>query len=324
VNLLQREVYLVGKRQPSYFKTESVIAHPVPRVELKHAIEKCQLLGSTSDGKQIYLLDKPDHGIILKELGRCREVTFRAVGEGTGEKRDLDKYDFDYKHLILWDTDQLELVGAYRFAETSQLISEKGIQGMYSNALFDYQPDMQPFLAQGIELGRSFIQPCYWGKRSLEYLWQGIGAYLAMNTHIRYLFGPVSLSASLPQNAHAYLVYFYQLYFPARGVLALAKNPYTISEDLENELMTYFGGDNYAKDFMKLKTMMNNMGVSVPTLYKQYTELCYEGGVQFVDFNIDPDFNHCIDGLVVVDLSYLKEKKQGRYIDIHRSNKLSK
>ena len=318
VNLLQKEVYLVGKRQPSYFKTESVIAHPVPRVELKHAVEKCQLLGSTSDGKHIYLLDKPDHGIILKELGRCREVTFRAVGVGTGEKRDLDKYDFDYMHLILWDKEQLELVGAYRFAETSTLISSKGIQGLYSNALFDYQLDMQPFLAQGIELGRSFVQPRYWGKRSLDYLWQGIGAYLAMNQQIRYLFGPVSLSASLPQNAHAYLVYFYQLYFPAQGDLAVARNAYVMSEELENELMEYFAGDNYAKDFMKLKTMMNNMGVSVPTLYKQYTELCYEGGVQFIDFNIDPDFNHCIDGLVVVDLSYLKEKKQNRYIDIHR------
>jgi len=318
VNLLQKEVYLVGKRQPSYFKTESVIAHPVQRVELKHAVEKCQLLGSTSDGKHIYLLDKPDHGIILKELGRCREVTFRAVGEGTGEKRDLDKYDFDYMHLILWDKEQLELVGAYRFAETSKLISSKGIQGLYSNALFEYQPDMQPFLVQGIELGRSFVQPRYWGKRSLDYLWQGIGAYLAMNQQIRYLFGPVSLSASLPKNAHAYLVYFYQLYFPAQGDLAMARNAYVISEELENELMEYFAGDNYAKDFMKLKTMMNNMGVSVPTLYKQYTELCYEGGVQFVDFNIDPDFNHCIDGLVIVDLSYLKEKKQNRYIDIHR------
>jgi putative hemolysin len=318
VNLLQKEVYLVGKRQPSYFKTESVIAHPVPRVELKLAVEKCLLLGSTSDGKDIYLLDKPDHGIILKELGRCREVTFRAVGEGTGEKRDLDKFDFDYMHLILWDKDQLELVGAYRFAETSKLIASKGIQGLYSNALFDYQPDMQPYLAQGIELGRSFVQPSYWGKRSLDYLWQGIGAYIAMNPHIRYLFGPVSLSASLPQNAHAYLVYFYQLYFPAQGELAIARNAYAISEELENELMAYFAGDNYAKDFMKLKTMMNNMGTSVPTLYKQYTELCYEGGVQFVDFNIDADFNHCIDGLVIVDLSYLKDKKQARYIDIHR------
>ncbi|WP_409439381.1 lysophospholipid acyltransferase family protein [Psychromonas sp. GE-S-Ul-11] len=317
VNLLQKEVYRVAKGQQSYFKTESEIAHPVPRVELKHAIEQCQLLGSTSDGKNIYLLEKPEHGVILKELGRCREVTFRAVGEGTGEKRDLDEFDFEYLHIILWDKEQLELVGAYRFTNSDRLISEKGVSGLYSDQLFDYQADMQPYFEKGIELGRSFVQPRYWGKRSLDYLWQGIGAYLAMNPDIRYLFGPVSLSAALPKKAHAYLVYFYQLYFPSKGELAVPRNPYSISEELDNELLAYFSGENYAKDFMKLKTMMNNMGVSVPTLYKQYTELCHEGGVQFVDFNIDPDFNHCIDGLVVVDLTYLKAKKKSRYMDIH-------
>ncbi|MEL0628756.1 lysophospholipid acyltransferase family protein [Psychromonas aquatilis] len=317
VNLLQKEVYRIPKKQESYFKTELVIAHPVPRVELKHAVEKCELLGTTSDGKHIYLLDKPDHGVILRELGRCRELTFRAVGEGTGEKRDLDKYDFDYMHLLLWDKEQLELVGAYRFADTSKLVSEKGFDGIYSSELFDYSAQMTPLFKQGIELGRSFVQPRYWGKRSLDYLWQGIGAYLARHPEVRYLFGPVSLSASLPKRAHAYLVYFYQLYFPAQGDYAAAKNQYSLSDELDTELLTYFSGDNYAKDFTKLKTMMQNMGVSVPTMYKQYTELCRDGGVQFIDFNIDPDFNHCIDGLVVVDLCHVKAKKQARYIDIH-------
>lgn len=317
VSLLQKEVARVAKGKTSFFKTESVIAHPVARVELKNAIEKCQILGSTFDDKSIYLLKKPTHGVILKELGRCREITFRAVGEGTGQKRDIDDYDLNYMHLLLWDKEQLELVGAYRFTATSELLSEQSIDALYSHNLFHYEADMQPFFEQGIELGRSFVQPRYWGKRSLDYLWQGIGAYLAMNPDIRYLFGPVSLSASLPKKAHAFLVYFYQLYFPAQGYLATARNGYCISDELDNELMNYFSGDNYARDFMKLKTMMNNMGVSVPTLYKQYTELCYEGGVQFVDFNIDPEFNHCIDGLVVVDLSFLKEKKQSRYIDIH-------
>jgi len=317
IKLLQKEVYRAEKGKKSYFKTESVIAHPVGRVELKQAITSCQLLGRTSDGKHIYLVDKLEHGAILKELGRCREVTFRAVGEGTGEKRDLDQYDFDYMHLILWDEEALELVGAYRFAATTQLIARQGISGLYSHQLFNYKAEMQPYFEQGIELGRSFVQPKYWGKRSLDYLWQGIGAYLAMNPSVRYLFGPVSLSAALPKKAHSLLVSFYQLYFPAKGELACARNPYSITEQLDQTLLHSFSGDDYAKDFIKLKAMMGNMGVSVPTLYKQYTELCETGGVQFVDFNIDPDFNYCIDGLVVVDLSYLKDKKRQRYINLH-------
>lgn len=319
IKLLQKDLYRVAKNKPSVFKTESAIAHPVARVELKKALQKCQRLGETSDDKQIYLYQNNQLSIILKELGRLRELTFRAVGEGTGNKRDLDNFDHQYMHLILWDADDLEIVGAYRFSPITRLLEGQDNTGLYTNKLFSYNKAINPYFEKGIELGRSFVQPRYWGKRSLEYLWQGIGAFLAHNPQYRYLLGPVSLSAALPKRAQAVMVYFYRLYFPTQQDLAHARASYNIPEEINNELNHFFSEDDYLKDFVKLKAMMANMGVSVPTLYKQYTELCEQGGVQFVDFNIDADFNNCIDGLVIVDLHYLKAKKRSRYIDTHKA-----
>jgi len=108
-----------------------------------------------------------------------REVAFRAVGEGSGRRLDLDKYDRDYYHLLLWEPKTLEIIGAYRFAPVAEQVKEKGLEGLYSYSLFNYGTEMDKVLKHGVELGRSFIQPKYWGKRGLEYLWQGIGAYLA-------------------------------------------------------------------------------------------------------------------------------------------------
>lgn len=73
-------------------------------------------------------------------------------------------------------------------------VEKRGVEGLYSYSLFHYDEKMQDILEHGIELGRSFIQPRYWGRRGLDYLWSGIGAYLARYPHYRYLFGPVSIS----------------------------------------------------------------------------------------------------------------------------------
>ncbi len=154
-------------------------------------------------------------GASAARAGRLREIAFRAVEEGSGKRRDTDSYDDDYLHLILWDDDDLEIVGAYRFMPTAMQVEKRGVEGLYSYSLFHYDEKMQDILEHGIELGRSFIQPRYWGRRGLDYLWSGIGAYLARYPHYRYLFGPVSISGGLPPAARDLLVAFYRLWFPA-------------------------------------------------------------------------------------------------------------
>lgn len=128
------------------------------------------------------------------------------------------------------------------------------------------------------------------------------------------MFGPVSLSATLPQTAKELIVYFYQLHFPSDEPLARHRHPYRFIDRNLMTLVGQFEGQRYQDDFKRLKRLLAEMGVAVPTLYKQYGEFCRPGGVRFVDFGIDPDFAHCVDGLVVVELTQLKVKKRQRYL----------
>lgn len=311
--LLKKHLYRIAKGRKPLFITEKTIAHPQDRQALKQELRDAELLGETGDGKKIYLFDHRSDSAVMSEVGRLREIAFRTVGEGTGEKTDLDHYDHYYRHLILWDDEELEIVGAYRLAEVHKLIDHPE-QPIYSATLFNYSEQMRPYFEQGIELGRSFVQPKYWGKRSLDYLWYGIGAYLRQHPQIRYMFGPVSLSNTYPKRAKDLLVWFYRHYFADHEYLAKSLTPYQLDPATAAELANSFRGDDYKEDFRTLKEQLEFLGVSVPTLYKQYSELCTEGGVRFLDFGVDADFNYCVDGLVLVDLDYVKPKKRARYV----------
>jgi len=318
VKLFKKHLYRLARNKRPLFRTEAAIAHPEDRSQLKRAISQCRRLGETPDNKAIYLYSGEPDSVIVRELGRLREVAFRTVGEGTGQRRDIDGFDSYYQHLLLWDERELEIVGAYRLTDTARVAAKWGAEGLYSHALFHYSEQMTPYLEQGLELGRSFVQPKYWGKRSLDYLWFGLGAFLADNPQYRYLFGPVTLSGTLPKAAKDLMIGFYRLYFgTGEDQIARSRSPYP-TEDSSLLAQQVFCGNDYKQDFMTLKHNLDNMGSAIPTLYKQYSELCEPGGVRFLDFGVDPDFNNCIDGLVLVDLTQLKERKRQRYIGSHQ------
>ena len=154
------------KGLPGRFKTESAIARPEDRALLKRELHKAECLGRTADGKVIYLWQRngQEDAPLLRELGRLREIAFRAVGEGSGKRRDIDGYDDDYLHLILWDEEDLEIVGAYRFIPTAIQLAKRGLGGDSTVTVWlHYDGRMDDVLQHGIELGRSFIQPRYWG-----------------------------------------------------------------------------------------------------------------------------------------------------------------
>lgn len=309
--LLRRHLYRLAKGKKPLLKTENTIAHPQDRRAIKQELKSAKLLGETADQKKIYLFDYLPDSAVMQEIGRLREMTFRQVGEGTGKKRDLDQYDRDYRHLILWDEQELEIAGAYRIGEVANILQQN--RQIYSAELFDYQSAMQPYFAKGIELGRSFVSPKYWGKRSLDYLWYGIGAYLKQFPEVRYLFGPVSLSASYPAFGQALIVEYYRRYFADHEQLALARSPYQTDAESLSRINALFTGAA-ENDFTLMREQLAHMQVTVPTLYKQYADVCEAGGARFIDFNIDANFGFCIDGLVMVDLQQLKPSKRKRYL----------
>jgi len=313
-HLFRKHLLRIAKGKKGIYPTECSIAHPVSRQEIRIELRRGELLGMTSDNKHIYLIEHENAPSIINEIGRLREYSFRKVGEGSGRSRDIDEYDRYYHHLVLWDDEALEVAGAYRIGECGWILSWLGKEGLYLDDLCDMGESFEDILEDAIELGRSFVQPKYWGSRALDYLWQGIGAYLSHNPQIKYMCGPVSISGSFPKHAQEALVYFYTLYFGSDHVLVRAKSPYRLSDYVKKEFRELFAGDDYNEDFKRLKDYLKSFDVSVPTLYKQYSELCEEGGIEFMDFGIDTDFNNCIDGYILVDIRKIKEAKRQRYM----------
>ena len=312
--LFRKHLYKISKGKKGIYKTEQCIAHPESRQTIKQELARAEQLGVTTDNKLIYLVEHAKAPSLLNEIGRLREYSFRKVGEGSGKHKDLDKYDEYYQHLVLWDDQDLEVVGAYRLGECNWILSWIGKEGLYLNELCEMHDDHDQYLMEAVELGRSFVQPRYWGSRALDYLWQGIGAYLHHNPQIRYLTGPVSISATYPQNARDAIVYFYSHYFAPKEQSLQARSPYKLSNDTNKEFEELFDGNDYKVAFTQLKSYLAAFDVNVPTLFKQYSDLCDEGGVTFFDFGIDSDFNDCVDGYLLVDRKLMKEAKQKRYI----------
>jgi len=307
---IRQALYAIGSRR------ESTPAGPVPvvpavdRRRLVDALALLPRLGTTADGKRIHAGRLATDSPLLREIGRLREISFRAAGEGTGQRLDLDAYDAWYDHIVLWDPEALEIAGAYRVAPGEAVLAERGIEGFYTASLFRYPCAMLSRLAQGMELGRSFVAPAYQGTRSLDYLWLGIGAYLRAHPEVRYLFGPVSISADLPIAAREQLVAYYQRYFGCRrdGVAANRPFRFLAAPPAFSEL-------DADTAYRVLKANLGTLGARVPALYKQYTELCEPGGARFLAFGVDPDFNNAVDGLVELDLARIRPRKRERYLD---------
>ncbi len=314
VKLFRKHLYRVAKGRKPVFSTQKCIAHPEDRLLLKKELQTCQSLGKTSDGKKIYLYDYQQGSVILQEISRLREFTFRKVEEGTGKKRDKDDYDYYYKHIVLWDDEALEIAGAYRIAESNFVYKNYDIEGFYTDSLFGFDTEFEPYLINSIELGRSFVQPKYWGSRALDYLWQGIGAYLYENPHIKYMFGAVTLSGGMPKSAQELIVHYYDKYYGNHHELLHPKDRFKFSKNSLDDFELIFDGNDAQKDFRILREQLDYYGVTVPTLYKQYADLCEEGGISFMGYNVDKDFGNCVDSFILVEVDKIKAKKRERYI----------
>lgn len=310
---MRTHVYRLPRRRPTVFPTSTAIAHPEPALAVRRALREAERLGETRDGKQVLLLDAHADNPALREIGRLRELAFRRVGEGTGARRDLDRYDLHYRHIVLWDEQALTIAGAYRLGEAGPILRERGPAGLYSASLFDYAPAANEFLDGAVELGRSFVQPAYWGSRSLDYLWQGIGAYLRCRP-VRHLIGPVSLSAALPLAAREWIVHYHRHYFGDPERLAVARNPFIVSAQVEAEASAAWSGRTQAEALAHLRARLDGMGAQLPVLYKQYADVCEPDGVRFLAFGVDPAFGGCVDGLVRLDLTRLRPAKRSRYL----------
>lgn len=316
--LLKKHVYQIGKGKKGIYITEINIIHPIDRKLLKTELNNSQFLGVTRDNMKIYLTTRSESPNTINEIARLRELTFRKVGEGTGKNHDLDKFDHYYSHLVLWDDTELEIIGSYRIGNGNQIMSTLGQEGFYTSTLFKYSPDFkEKYLSNSIELGRSFVQNRYWNTNALTYLWQGIGTYLQSDPTIKYMFGGVSISNAYPPAAKEMIVYYFNKWFEDKDELAESKRQYNVSERQSIKYQNIFNSGTAKDDYKILKKMLKPYGFTIPVLYKHYSDLCDTGGVRFLDFGTDPDFENCIDGLILVEVDLIKEEKKQKFLGTH-------
>lgn len=238
---------------------------------------------------------------ILNEIGRLREVTFRAVGEGTNRSIDLDEYDLYYSHLFIWDNDTDRIVGAYRVGKGKEIIDRYSVKGFYINSLFKIRKPILPVLYESIELGRSFIVVDYQRKPlPLFLLWKGILYFLIKNPEYRYLIGPVTISGKYTDVSKELIMKFI-LRNHYNNELATYISPrckYRVeTNDPDVDVMLDASQDNITM----LDKMIGDIEPSsdkLPVLLKKYISL----NGKIIGFNIDPKFNMCLDGLLILDL----------------------
>ncbi|WOO42392.1 lysophospholipid acyltransferase family protein [Rubellicoccus peritrichatus] len=240
---------------------------------------------------------------ILDEIGRLREKTFREVGEGTGEPTDLDRFDVYYRHLFMWDRGARKIVGSYRFGATDEIMLTRGQRGLYTSTLFKFKPNFLEKMGPALEMGRSFIVSEYQKKHaSLLLLWRGIGEYLVRNPRYKILFGPVSISKEYNAISKDLMVKFLkqERFDENLSSLVKAKNPPRGGPRLRGtEKQALLKAVHNIDDISALVSEIETDHKGIPTLLRHYLKM----NGQLLSFNVDEEFGHCVDGLIVVDMS---------------------
>lgn len=236
---------------------------------------------------------------VLQEIGRLRELSFREVGEGTGNASDLDLYDSYYTHLFVWNRTAKEIIGGYRMGHTDKIIDKFGLKGLYVHSLFKLSPELTADLRCSLELGRSFIRIEYQRSySSLMLLWKGIGRYLMLNPQYRVLFGPLSISNDYHPVSQKLLVQFlrHRNSEVRRTSHIKPRRPFRGKSDLTNDLIDLDSIDlNIISDLLSTVEADDK---GVPVLLRQYLKF----GGHILGFNIDPNFSNSIDCLLWCDL----------------------
>lgn len=242
---------------------------------------------------------------LRQELGRQREITFRKVGESTGKPYDIDEFDEYYEQLIIWDDQAKKLVGGYRFGCGDKIFSTYGRKGFYINSFFDIDPAFDAYLPQCLELGRSFIVEEYQKKNlPLYLLWKGILAYMVKHQQYKYLIGPVSISRYYSDFSRKVLMEYAKRHFFHNTFAKwfAPKTPFnpaiTAFEKMEIDDMK-----GASLDLEQVLDQLQPEHIQFPVLMKQYIRQ----NARFLGFNLDPNFNDALDGLMILDIADVPE-----------------
>ncbi len=328
MRVLRLRTMILGKRGKSSFDRHmqiltldgpgpkpNAIIDEVPRDILAEEITGLSPDRLLIDGEamQVWCILPEEAPAVMNEIGRLRELTFRRVGEGTGQQIDLDEFDLHYRHLFIWHKERHEIIGSYRLGLTDEIIEQFGVQALYTRTLFKF--DERLFGAMGgpaLELGRSFVRAEYQRSFSpLLLLWRGVMRFAYLHPRYTTLFGPVSITHEFNRAARSLIItYLMRGHWdePLSKFVSARLPP-------KKPLLAEWAQSEYAELLTSFDEVNHLVGEiehglrEIPVLIKQYLKL----GGKMISFNVDPSFN-TVDGMIIVNLLKAPAKGLGRYM----------
>lgn len=270
-------------------------------------------------GNYLFEVTAADSPMVMQEIGRLREISFRLGGGGTGKQVDIDEFDVDpsapYKQLIVWDPKDQEIIGGYRYINCGGLDVEK----MATRELFDFSDEFRKsYLPFTIELGRSFIQPNYQSanlKRkslyALDNLWDGLGALVVKYTNIKYFFGKVTMYTSYNERARNMLLHFLHKYFNDPHGLVTPVEPLVCDKD-NPYFVELFSGLDYKDAYKVLQRELKNLGEHIPPLINSYMNL--SPSMKMFGTAVNRGFGDVEESGIIINIKDIYPEKIERYV----------
>ena len=306
------------------------IIQPIARSLLKAELTKEKLLRRTNkSNNEIYIVTAHDAPQVMREIGRLREVAFRYYGGGTGLAMDIDDYDTmenPYRQLLVWDPEEEQILGGYRFLCGSDIRFDANQKPVLATAhLFNYSPTfIRDYLPFTVELGRSFVTLEYQATRSssrglfvLDNLWDGLGALSVVDPTLKYYFGKVTMYNTYNQAARNLILYFLQRHFADKQNLVTPIEPLCIDIDLE-QMQQLFPYDTFKENYKVLNQEVRKLGINVPPLVNAYMSLSPK--MRVFGTAINHEFGEVEETGILIAIDEILEEKKKRHIESYLTN----
>lgn len=304
---------------------EEIIA-PVPKELLRAELATVRRLRFTQkSNNEIYIFTATEAPNLMREIGRLREIAFRAAGGGTGKPLDIDEFDtmdVPYKQLIVWNPDCDDIVGGYRYLWGKEVkIEENGEPRMATaHGMFDFSEKfIKDVLPYTVELGRAFVSLEYQSTRmgakslfALDNLWDGLGALTVVIPDVKYLFGKVTMYPSYLTRARDMILYFLKKHFPDKDTLVYPATPVRL-ETSEEELSAIFNKDTFNEDYRTLKQEVHKFGLAIPPMINAYMGL--SPTMKIFGTAVNHDFGNVEETGLLIAVDELRSDKRMRYIE---------
>ena len=296
------------------------IIAPVETEILLHELEGHLLRPSNKAGNLIYDITAHECPNVMREIGRLREISYRAGGGGTGKELDIDDQDImprPYHQLIVWDPDNNQIIGGYRYLFGHEAEIRNGQPFITSAHLFHYSERfIRDYLPNTIEFGRAFVQPMYQKREmgvkalfALDNIWDGIGAVLFNHPEIRYMIGKVTIYPGYNEQARELIYAYLDRYHKGEQGLIEPYHP-LLSQPLTH---SPFEGEDKQENYHILQHAVREQGTVIPPIFTAYLNLTND--LQFFGNAINDEFSDVLESGITVDLETVYPEKKERYIN---------